>query len=264
MTLPWRHGPACPGHPRLTRGGSKAWMARMNRAMTRSRVRSNRGRVLGQGGELGHGGVLGRGVLLAILALGAASWLVVWGAGVLLPDAFALPWLGEVTWLDDALGWALIPAALLLSGEPEAARDLVLWAADACEADPDLPYASTTAQLLVFLEQWERARAMLERATERARTASALWSLAYDVLALAGLEHRSGRLRAAYALAEESVRLAEDVRLGPGCVLSGATQLGRGVSVWDGLEAVEDAYDIEAVSSPSGVTHLTFTLKAAR
>jgi dihydrofolate reductase len=37
--------------------------------------------------------------------------------------------------------------------------------------------------------------------------------------------------------------------------------LGRGVRVWDGLEALEDAYDIEMVSSPSGVTHLTFTRK---
>ena len=39
--------------------------------------------------------------------------------------------------------------------------------------------------------------------------------------------------------------------------------LGRGVRVWDGLEALEDTYDIEAVSTPSGVTHLTFTRKAA-
>src|SRR4051812_34875787 len=37
--------------------------------------------------------------------------------------------------------------------------------------------------------------------------------------------------------------------------------LGRGVRVWDGLEALEDSYDIEPVSSPSGVTHLTFTRK---
>ncbi len=35
--------------------------------------------------------------------------------------------------------------------------------------------------------------------------------------------------------------------------------LGRGVRLWDGLEALEAAYDIEAVSTPSGVTHLTFT-----
>lgn len=34
--------------------------------------------------------------------------------------------------------------------------------------------------------------------------------------------------------------------------------LGRGVRLWDGLEGIEDAFDVEAVSSPSGVTHLTF------
>ncbi|MDQ1680413.1 MAG: hypothetical protein QOI42_1272, partial [Frankiaceae bacterium] len=37
--------------------------------------------------------------------------------------------------------------------------------------------------------------------------------------------------------------------------------LGRGVRLWDGLEALEEGYDVEAVSSPSGVTHLTFTRK---
>ena len=35
--------------------------------------------------------------------------------------------------------------------------------------------------------------------------------------------------------------------------------LGRGTRIWDGLEALEDSYDVEAVSSPSGVTHLTLT-----
>jgi dihydrofolate reductase len=35
--------------------------------------------------------------------------------------------------------------------------------------------------------------------------------------------------------------------------------LGRGVRLWDGLEGMDDGYDIEAVTSPSGVTHLTFT-----
>jgi dihydrofolate reductase len=39
--------------------------------------------------------------------------------------------------------------------------------------------------------------------------------------------------------------------------------LGRGVRIWDGLEALEEGYDVEAVSSPSGVTHLTFTRRAA-
>ena len=31
------------------------------------------------------------------------------------------------------------------------------------------------------------------------------------------------------------------------------------VGVWNGLEALEADYDVEAVSTPSGVTHLTFT-----
>jgi dihydrofolate reductase len=39
--------------------------------------------------------------------------------------------------------------------------------------------------------------------------------------------------------------------------------LGRGVRLWDGLEELESAYVIEAVSSPSGVTHLTLTRKGA-
>jgi dihydrofolate reductase len=39
--------------------------------------------------------------------------------------------------------------------------------------------------------------------------------------------------------------------------------LGRGVRLWDGLEDLEQHYHIEAVSSPSGVTHLTFTRTAA-
>ena len=35
--------------------------------------------------------------------------------------------------------------------------------------------------------------------------------------------------------------------------------LGRGVRLWDGLEGLESDYETEAVSSPSGVTHITFT-----
>jgi dihydrofolate reductase len=35
--------------------------------------------------------------------------------------------------------------------------------------------------------------------------------------------------------------------------------LGRGVRLWDGLETLENDFEIEAASSPSGVTHLTFT-----
>ncbi len=35
--------------------------------------------------------------------------------------------------------------------------------------------------------------------------------------------------------------------------------LGRGERLWDGLEGLEERFDIEAVSTPSGLTHVTFT-----
>lgn len=38
--------------------------------------------------------------------------------------------------------------------------------------------------------------------------------------------------------------------------------LGRGVRLWDGLEGIERGYDVEMISSPSGVTHVTFTRSA--
>lgn len=34
--------------------------------------------------------------------------------------------------------------------------------------------------------------------------------------------------------------------------------LGRGERLWDGLEGIEERFNVESVSSPSGVTHLTF------
>jgi dihydrofolate reductase len=39
--------------------------------------------------------------------------------------------------------------------------------------------------------------------------------------------------------------------------------LGRGVRIWDGLEGLDEDYEIEAVSAPSGVTHLTFERKTS-
>ena len=35
--------------------------------------------------------------------------------------------------------------------------------------------------------------------------------------------------------------------------------LGRGVRLWDGLEDLEQRYEVEVVSTPSGVTHVTFS-----
>ena len=35
--------------------------------------------------------------------------------------------------------------------------------------------------------------------------------------------------------------------------------LGRGERLWDGLEDLEQRFDVETVSTPSGVAHVTFT-----
>ena len=35
--------------------------------------------------------------------------------------------------------------------------------------------------------------------------------------------------------------------------------LGRGERLWDGLEGLDERFRVESVSTPSGVTHLTFT-----
>jgi dihydrofolate reductase len=35
--------------------------------------------------------------------------------------------------------------------------------------------------------------------------------------------------------------------------------LGKGSRLWDGLEGIEEQFQVEATSAPSGVTHLTFT-----
>jgi len=39
--------------------------------------------------------------------------------------------------------------------------------------------------------------------------------------------------------------------------------LGRGSRLWDRLEHLEDGYDVESVTTPSGVTHLTFARRSA-
>jgi dihydrofolate reductase len=39
--------------------------------------------------------------------------------------------------------------------------------------------------------------------------------------------------------------------------------LGRGERLWDGLEGLQERFDIEATPSPSGVIHLVFTRRAA-
>lgn len=71
--------------------------------------------AVGQLGDPRFRAVLLRGVALALLLLVAVSGALLWVLAWALPDSVALPWIGEVAWLDDLAGWAAVPALLVLS-----------------------------------------------------------------------------------------------------------------------------------------------------
>ena len=55
------------------------------------------------------------GVALSLALLVGFSALMVWGASALVGPSVTLPWLGEVTWLDNVAGWAVVPFTLVAS-----------------------------------------------------------------------------------------------------------------------------------------------------
>jgi len=60
-------------------------------------------------------GVLGIGLGLTIALLIGFYVVFVTVIGWVVPDTFTLPWIGEITWVDNALTWASVPVMLLLS-----------------------------------------------------------------------------------------------------------------------------------------------------
>ncbi len=66
-------------------------------------------KAIGQLGDPRFRGVLLKGIGLTILLLLAVYALTFWGVGLLLPDSFSIPFIGEVSWVDDiASGASLI------------------------------------------------------------------------------------------------------------------------------------------------------------
>lgn len=72
-------------------------------------------KALGQLTDSRFLGVLGLGVGLTIGLLIAFYWVFALAIGWMLPDSFSLPWIGEITWVDNALTFAGIPLMLILS-----------------------------------------------------------------------------------------------------------------------------------------------------
>lgn len=68
--------------------------------------------------QMGDGrflGVMGMGIGLTVALLVAIYLFFMTLIGWLVPDTFSLPWIGEITWVDNALSWAAIPLMLMLS-----------------------------------------------------------------------------------------------------------------------------------------------------
>lgn len=72
-------------------------------------------KAVGQIGDSRFLNVLGLGIGLTVALLAAFYAGFVGLVGWLLPESFALPVVGEITWVDNALTWAGIPLMLVLS-----------------------------------------------------------------------------------------------------------------------------------------------------
>ncbi len=72
-------------------------------------------KALGQIADRAFLGVLAAGLGLTIALLAGFYLLFVALVGWVVPDTFTLPWIGEITWVDDALTWAGVPLMLVMS-----------------------------------------------------------------------------------------------------------------------------------------------------
>lgn len=72
-------------------------------------------KALGQIGDGRFLQVLMAGLGLTVGLLFVFTVAFAWTVGLFVPDSFALPWVGEITWIDNALSLAVIPVMLVAS-----------------------------------------------------------------------------------------------------------------------------------------------------
>lgn len=72
-------------------------------------------KALGQISDPPFTRVLAIGVGLTIALLFAFTVVFAWTVGLIVPDSFSLPWMGEITWVDNVLSLAVIPVMLVAS-----------------------------------------------------------------------------------------------------------------------------------------------------
>ncbi|WOI57423.1 EI24 domain-containing protein [Palleronia sp. LCG004] len=76
---------------------------------------SDAGRAVAQMGDPTFRRVLATGIGLTVALLAAFIAIFVWMLDWLIPDRFTLPWIGEVTWIDNAVSWSSVPLLLFVS-----------------------------------------------------------------------------------------------------------------------------------------------------
>lgn len=72
-------------------------------------------KALGQIDDRRFLGVLASGIGLSIALLFAFTVAFAWTVGLIIPDSFALPWIGEITWIDNVASLAVIPVMFFAS-----------------------------------------------------------------------------------------------------------------------------------------------------
>jgi DNA-binding CsgD family transcriptional regulator len=100
---------------------------------------------------------------------------------------------------------------LIMAGHTAAAAALVDRAVDAVDDAGNTTAMIMLSQPLWWLERYETARRVLERAIAELRAGDGLWMLGHALVARAELERRVGRLAVAYSSAAEALALTEQL-----------------------------------------------------
>jgi DNA-binding CsgD family transcriptional regulator len=157
--------------------------------------------------------------------------------------------------LAGTLAWARVYV-----GQSEAGRKLALDCAANSEKAGETANGPQIAWCLSWVEEYDHARSLIERAAAAHREAGAFGDLAYVLFFLADLEFRVGRLGAAYAAAQEATRLAEQTNR-ENIVMSALTIL---ASVEAVLGRAGDArtHATHALAVAGSIFNLTFVARA--
>lgn len=111
---------------------------------------------------------------------------------------------------------AALALGLMLTGQARSARSFLTDIEPVLDdvESPERPrqLASLAGHVLLWLEEYERARAVLTRIVDDARAGSALGILPYALSVLSEANFRTGNWASAYADASEGVRIADETR----------------------------------------------------